>query len=164
MRPRTNRLESFKVKFFVAENGCWLWQASLTTKGYGSFWDGSRLDRAHRYSYKTFRGEIPKGLIVMHKCDIPACVNPVHLQLGTYQDNVDDAISKKRFKSNANWGTEGALCKKGHDVSSKELFVGVTVKVRKKAYKGFVCKTCKKEYAEKFKKKERDIEWQRKQS
>lgn len=51
---------------------------------------------AHRFSYQQFKGKIPDGMIVCHSCDTPACVNPEHLWVGTYQDNSDDCHKKGR--------------------------------------------------------------------
>ena len=84
----------------VTETGCWIWFASHTKIGYGlfSYKDGNRQRArvAHRVSWEHFRGPIPKGLMVCHKCDVKACVNPDHLFLGTDRDNALDKFKKGR--------------------------------------------------------------------
>jgi hypothetical protein len=52
---------------------------------------------AHRISYRLFRGEIPKGAYVLHKCDVRSCVNPDHLFVGTHQDNMQHAVDHRRW-------------------------------------------------------------------
>lgn len=43
-----------------------------------------------------FVGPIPKGMFVLHKCDVRACVKPDHLFIGTKKDNTRDMMSKGR--------------------------------------------------------------------
>lgn len=43
-------------------------------------------------------GEIPKGHVIRHKCDVRACINPEHLESGTQKQNVYDAINRGRAK------------------------------------------------------------------
>ena len=75
---------------------CWLWTASTLGKGYGQFWDGNKRVTAHRFSWVLHNGPIPEGLHVLHHCDVPVCVNPEHLWLGTNADNVHDCMAKGR--------------------------------------------------------------------
>lgn len=67
-------------------------------KGYGQTWENGKSKRAHRASWELYRGQIPKGIFVLHRCDIPSCVNPEHLFLGTNKDNMQDCKNKKRLK------------------------------------------------------------------
>ena len=91
-------LERFEKHFMPEPNsGCWLWFGALDGyKKYGCFRVGKKNLRAHRVSWELYRGSIPKGMQVLHKCDVPPCVNPDHLWIGTQRDNVNDMIRKGR--------------------------------------------------------------------
>lgn len=91
--------ERFEQKAFPDPNtGCWLWGGSQQTDGYGNIFyskqKGVRL--AHRVSYELYVKSIPKGLQVLHKCDVTFCVNPEHLFLGTQLENIKDRVNKNR--------------------------------------------------------------------
>lgn len=75
---------------------CWLWTASTYVNGYGTFWTGSHITSAHRFSYILEHGFIPEGKDICHSCDNHLCVNPDHLWAGTVQENVDDMHAKGR--------------------------------------------------------------------
>lgn len=79
--------------------GCWLWRAGKTAgKRYGVFKLRGKARRSHRLSYEWTYREIPSGFSVCHRCDNPLCVNPAHLWVGTQNDNVQDMISKGRYR------------------------------------------------------------------
>lgn len=83
--------------FPVPECGCWIWTFALRGDGYGAFHTrGKRQIAAHRASWLAHRGPIPDGMMVCHSCDIPSCVNPDHLFLGTAKDNANDRDRKGR--------------------------------------------------------------------
>lgn len=87
---------------------CWEWKSGKTAdhrkdKGdrrlpYGVFYhpEKRRSYSAHRMSWELFYGPIPKGLMVLHKCDNSICVNPRHLYLGTHKDNMADKVRRRR--------------------------------------------------------------------
>ena len=80
---------------------CWNWTGAKTSAGYGVVGIICQhryqvVRPAHRVAYALANGEAPAGLVVMHACDNPLCVNPAHLSIGTHADNAQDCIRKGR--------------------------------------------------------------------
>jgi hypothetical protein len=81
---------------------CWLWHAAVNKHGYGRFRVRSPVDGkhalvlSHRHAYELAHGTIPEGMVVRHKCDVTACVNPDHLEVGTMAENQRDMSQRGR--------------------------------------------------------------------
>jgi len=106
------------------ENGCWVWQNSLDTRGYGQAYDGKKVRKAHRMSYEAYNGDLEEFInfqvskVVMHSCDNPACVNPHHLSQGSQSSNMKDAATKGRLSR-----AKGGLNKLSHLDDTQATFI-----------------------------------------
>ena len=77
-------------------DACWLWTASIDSKGYGTFKLRRRTWKAHRVAAAITR-PYPVGTLVCHRCDEPRCCNPAHLFWGSQSDNMADCAAKGRL-------------------------------------------------------------------
>lgn len=84
-----------KTRYKVDENGCWIW-TGYTDGRYGLLSVNGKEEKAHRMSYKFFKGEIEKGNSVHHSCDNTLCINPEHLSQGSHKTNMQDMADKGR--------------------------------------------------------------------
>lgn len=82
--------------------GCWFWIASGTDDGYGQLKFRGKRMYAHHISVILSGRLIPIDKIVCHTCDIPKCVRPDHLFIGTMKENQQDASRKGRSRNRFN--------------------------------------------------------------
>ena len=102
-------MERFLKYVNKKESSCWEWIGSIQPKtGYGQFYLNKNIN-CHRASWILHKGEIPKGLCVLHICDNRKCCNPKHLWLGTHKDNSRDMMRKKRNFLTV--GMKNGMCK-----------------------------------------------------
>lgn len=83
----------FWARVEKAADGCWLWRGYLC-RGYGKFNFGGKKILAHRFSWLLDHEDIPEGKMILHRCDVRACVNPEHLYVGDASDNLTDLWSR----------------------------------------------------------------------
>lgn len=98
MNRLRNRFLPAEERFFAQlrfdASACWLWGGGISGS-YGCLQVDGRRVKAHVFSYRYFVGDVGESL-VLHTCDVPLCVNPTHLFLGTQADNLKDMVAKGR--------------------------------------------------------------------
>lgn len=106
----------------IPECGCRLWMGYADRKNYGQLLVEGKAQYAHRLAYALYRSVVPAGMHVLHKCDVPLCINPDHLFLGTNQENILDSVKKGRrkgIKRNRPTGLHYKLKSTSHDCKRK---------------------------------------------
>lgn len=99
--------------------GCLVWLGGTNEHGYGVFWNGERLEKAHRFALRAAGVDLPDWLHVCHKCDTPPCVNPDHLFVGDALDNTADMWSKHRATVQKRRGTAQSQAKLTDDDAAR---------------------------------------------
>ena len=105
----------FWSKVYAAPTGCWLWQAATNGRQrYGQFQWERRRQLAHRVSYEALVGAFPSGLESDHICRIRLCVNPLHIEPVTKQENIRRGRAGQQVLARTH-------CAQGHPYSGTNL-------------------------------------------
>lgn len=131
--------------------GCWLWTGPYWHRrkwaqnryGYISIPHPRRPGRqlslgTHRAMLWAIHGPLTPQQCACHRCDVPLCINPEHLFVGSMRDNIHDSRSKNRHHEG-----KKTHCDKGHPLSGDNLYVGK--QAGKKIGIRRVCRTCQRE-------------------
>lgn len=102
---RFSLAQKLAARTIARPNGCWEVQGCRGNRSghvhlsIGSTWNPPYIRiYAHKFAWEQANHrKVPKGMVVMHSCDNPRCVNPAHLSIGTQRDNVLDSIRKGRY-------------------------------------------------------------------
>lgn len=120
-------IKRIKQNVEIKNNGCWEWNKSTCSSGYGQLTENKKYWLAHRYSYSCCYGEIGKGKVIRHTCHNPKCCNPKHLISGTQADNWNDSRVKNIIsmkKRRGNWeicGVKYRTCREASDKTGISL-------------------------------------------
>lgn len=126
-----------KSRCIVTDKGCWEWQGSRKPppRHYGMTSYHGKPWMTHRLTYFLTKGEIPKGMLVMHSCDNPPCCNPDHLSLGTHLHNMSDCRAKGRY-----YYANLTHCKRGHEFNEANTYI---IQTPGEAFGLRACKVCR---------------------
>lgn len=107
-RPKYLIMDQLKDKFFVSISGCHVWTGNVSKNGYGKLFHMGETLLAHRQAHIVYKGGIPDGLQVDHKCRNRLCINPDHLEAVTQRENII------RGEGLASVNSKKIICKRGH--------------------------------------------------
>lgn len=123
--------EGFWMKVNKTE-GCWFWEGSTNNQGYGAFAIEGKRYYAHRLAYVWLRGGIPDGMVIDHLCRVRNCVNPNHLEVVDFRENVLRGVGPTAVNASR------THCKRGHELAGDNLYI------RPNGYRN--CKSCRSIY------------------
>lgn len=92
-------IDRIKKNTIQNANGCWIWQRSCNSAGYGQLTEDKKYWLSHVYAYACENGLPERGSVVRHLCHERRCCNPEHLRSGSHADNWADSEGLHREAS-----------------------------------------------------------------
>lgn len=127
---------------------CWIWTGPYWKNrpwpqnryGYIGIWGGpgsirSKTVGTHRAMLLAIHGPLTPQQCACHRCDVPLCINPAHLFIGSMRDNILDSRSKNRHHE-----AKKNYCDRGHPLFGENVRIGKQVKGKLGIRR--TCKTC----------------------
>jgi hypothetical protein len=109
-----------EIKYEITKEGCWNCVSHCKNMwGYPRKYRNGKLTLISRIMYEKNVGKVPDGLLILHTCDNPACINPDHLWLGNNADNMKDM--KLKGRANRPIGVKNGRAKLSEDTVLKIL-------------------------------------------
>ena len=108
---------------------CWIWHGAVTKHGYGRVTLGRRSEGTvlvHRAVYECMVGPIPDGEELDHRCRVPACCNPDHLEPVTHGENISRGRARR------------IVCPSGHYILGDNVYLDT----RRPGYPQRRCRAC----------------------
>lgn len=98
LRTKNNKYKPIQYTLGGKGGDCWECVSHMLSEyGYPKMNYKGKVWRISRWSYTHYYNkEIEKGMHILHNCDNPKCINPLHLREGTDQDNANDRVERNR--------------------------------------------------------------------
>lgn len=124
LRVRKDGQPKIKLEMIFAKTkkigDCIEWQGSyMLPSPYPRIYYKGKCWRGNRLVYTLANGPIKTGMVIMHTCDNPRCVNPAHLREGTLKENSQDSADKGRSTN-----SRKTHCIHGHAFAGKNVLIG----------------------------------------
>lgn len=118
-----------------AVTDCWEWIGARDSRGYGNVKVRRHVRKAHRVIYERLCGPIAPEFECDHRCRVPWCVNPKHIELVSHVENVRRGAA--RWVPGARQRAK-RRCPQGHAYTKANTYVQPSTQ-------GRACRTCGRE-------------------
>jgi hypothetical protein len=111
IRNKPHTIESLKERTVVNDCGCWIWQGTKRSNGYGvTVYKGTQTT-THRVMYQICKGVLlAKDIEIDHTCNNRDCINPDHLEAVSHAENMSRGAKRR------------TTCRNGHEWNDKNTY------------------------------------------